>query len=153
MRGEEDWDWFLLESNIPLDQLDGMEKLWISKFDTFHNGYNSTSGGEQKKIFSKEARKKMSISARKKFFSEEHKRHISESHIGNQWALGFNHTIETRIKMSDARKGINNGNYKHGIYCSPPGNCLNCSKKLSRHGAVRCLQCFNVYQKERACLR
>ena len=36
----------ILEENIPEEQLNDKEKFWISKLDTYYNGYNATLGGD-----------------------------------------------------------------------------------------------------------
>lgn len=40
-----------LEENIPYEKLDEKEVYYIEKFDSFHNGYNSTPGGDEKTIY------------------------------------------------------------------------------------------------------
>lgn len=42
-------------------ELEEREVFWIKYFDSFNNGYNSTTGGERRKELSKESRCKMSI--------------------------------------------------------------------------------------------
>ena len=61
--------------------LDEWEKYYIFKYDSFYNGYNSTTGGGNG------------------IPSEESKRRNSEAHKGKK------HTEETRRKMSNSRKG------------------------------------------------
>lgn len=41
----------VLEENIPYEKLDEREVYYIEKFDSFHNGYNSTPGGDKKTIY------------------------------------------------------------------------------------------------------
>lgn len=60
--------------------LDEWEKYYISKYDSFHNGYNTTTGGGNG------------------IPSEESKRKNREKHIGKK------HTEETRRKMSNSKK-------------------------------------------------
>jgi group I intron endonuclease len=55
----------MLEECFSQDQLNTEEQFWISKLDTFRNGYNLTSGGHQTE-FSAESIKKMSESAKKR---------------------------------------------------------------------------------------
>lgn len=40
----------MLEDNIPIEKLDELEIDYIAKFDSFHNGYNSTPGGDGRVI-------------------------------------------------------------------------------------------------------
>lgn len=35
-----------LEENVPLEKLDDREIAWIAEYDSFHNGYNATPGGD-----------------------------------------------------------------------------------------------------------
>lgn len=43
--GIENFDFSIIEE-CPLEKLREREKYWIAYFDTFHNGYNATEGGE-----------------------------------------------------------------------------------------------------------
>lgn len=52
------------------------------------------------RIFSEVARKKMSESGKKKVWTEAHKANISKSR------MGITHTLETRLKLSNIKKGI-----------------------------------------------
>ena len=36
----------IIEEDVSIDNLDEREKHWITEFDTFHNGYNLTEGGQ-----------------------------------------------------------------------------------------------------------
>lgn len=40
-----------MEVNIPYEKLDEREVYYIEKFNSFHNGYNSTPGGDEKTIY------------------------------------------------------------------------------------------------------
>ena len=53
--------------------------------------------------------------------SEEHKRKISEAMKGKTSRLGYKHSKETKKKMSETRKGTNNGMWKGGRYKSAKG--------------------------------
>lgn len=44
--GAENFYYEILESNIPLSELDEREIYWIKYFDSYNNGYNSTTGGQ-----------------------------------------------------------------------------------------------------------
>jgi len=39
-----------LEENVPIDQLDELEIKYISQYDSYNNGYNSTPGGDGRVI-------------------------------------------------------------------------------------------------------
>lgn len=49
--GSENFYCETLEENIPYEKLDEREVYYIEKFDSFHNGYNSTPGGDKKTIY------------------------------------------------------------------------------------------------------
>lgn len=79
------------ERNKLLDKLNEMEMYYISKFDTFKNGYNSTLGGDgtkgmcgelnpfYNKKHTQESKNKMSEKHKGKVLTDEHKKKISES--------------------------------------------------------------------------
>jgi group I intron endonuclease len=58
--GKNNFVWDVLEY-CPESELEDREKFWISYFDSYHKGYNSTTGGERKKTVSPESRDKMSL--------------------------------------------------------------------------------------------
>jgi group I intron endonuclease len=104
--GKEIFSFELIESNIPIDKIEEKEIYYIKTFDSFHNGYNLTSGGEKSKTFSEETIKRMIKSGKEKIFSREHKKHISESLKGkNNGMYGREHTPETKKQISKANKG------------------------------------------------
>jgi group I intron endonuclease len=79
----------LLQKNIVTKhELDRLEKYYIEKYDTFKNGFNLTTGGEECKMSP---------------LSEEAKRKIGEKNRINM--LGRKHTEETKRKMSESHKG------------------------------------------------
>lgn len=43
----EDWEWIVLEDNIPECEIDDREIFYISKYDSYNNGYNMTLGGQK----------------------------------------------------------------------------------------------------------
>ena len=49
--GSENFYCETLEENIPYEKLDEREVYYIEKFDSCHNGYNSTPGGDEKTIY------------------------------------------------------------------------------------------------------
>lgn len=98
------------------------ERYWIEYYDSYNNGYNQTTGGENQsgwnlskearikignklrgRTFSEETRKKMSISHRNKKLTKEHKLNISKSMLGkNNHFYGKKHSKEARVKISKA---------------------------------------------------
>ena len=78
------------------DALNQKEIEYISKFGCIApNGYNLTSGGRENGLYSEEARKKISESRRRFFDSG-----------GETWNKGLHHSDETRMKISESRKGF-----------------------------------------------
>ena len=120
-------------------QLDEREIYWINHYNTFVSGYNSTTGGDNKKTISLETRKKMSLKQLGKKHSLETKEKMrliklgkkgrknteetkekmrlsaikrGKNSVGN---TGKTHNEETRKKLSNARKsqkGLKRGPYK-----------------------------------------
>lgn len=48
--GTENFYYEVLEENVPINELDKKEIAYIKKFDSFYNGYNSTPGGNVRRI-------------------------------------------------------------------------------------------------------
>ena len=63
--GQDTFSWRVLESDIPVERLGEREQHWIANTDAFHNGYNSTTGGEDG-TKSEETKAKMSATQREK---------------------------------------------------------------------------------------
>jgi len=110
--GFDDFTWEVLYKDIPLEEVDLAEICAIYTHDTFHSGYNSTTGGENGYVVSDETRVKLSKSqkGRKPWnrgvpCSEETKKKISEANTGHI------STEETRKKLSIASSGSNNPMY------------------------------------------
>lgn len=51
----------IIEEDIPIDKLSERECYWIDQFDTYKNGYNATTGGEQSKTIREDVRNKISL--------------------------------------------------------------------------------------------
>ena len=52
-------EWRILEADIPIERLPDREELWIAFYDTYHNGYNMTEGGEVSPLKYDEVRQKV----------------------------------------------------------------------------------------------
>lgn len=50
----------IIEEDIPIDKLSERECYWIEQFDTYKNGYNATTGGEQSKTIHEDVKEKIS---------------------------------------------------------------------------------------------
>lgn len=82
------FEWKILEKNIKINELNEKETYWIKHYDTVNNGYNCMYFDEyDRKIVSKETRKKQSLIR-----------------------LGKKLSKETCKKMSDSKKGTILGN-------------------------------------------
>ena len=141
----------ILEDNITdNDQLSIKEKYYIKKYNTFINGYNLSEGGdgggswwfkktdEQKeqiskikqeknigRKFSKKTLEKMSLAKKGVPLTEEHKKNISKSQSGeNHPWFGRNHSEESKLKISQRRKGIKNPNHSEYMKKNNPRNLL-----------------------------
>ena len=123
-----------IESDIPYSLLSEREEHWIKEFDTYNEGYNLTTGGEQNKNIHQDVRDKISETMSGKVKSEEHIEKVRNSLIRNN--VGFTVTgdgkhlkikvIGTHYKtgeivefesMQDACKELNlkAGNLSRGI--------------------------------------
>ena len=108
------WDKFeheILFQELTLEQAVEKEKELISYYDSFVNGYNSSTGGEGNPghVVTESMRKQMSEShkgqvpwSKGKKLSEEHRKKISESHIGKNTGV---RSQQTKQSISDALKG------------------------------------------------
>ncbi len=58
---EGNFDYFILDENVPIENLNTLEQFWIKFFDCMHpNGYNLTSGGQSRFAISDELRARRS---------------------------------------------------------------------------------------------
>jgi group I intron endonuclease len=110
------------------EQLDTLECFYISKFDTYKNGYNSTPGGSGKgKFVSVETRERIrQAQFNRPSVSDETRRKISEANKGKKKANTANYkkaaakrkgiplSEETRAKLSVSQKArVNSESYVH----------------------------------------
>jgi group I intron endonuclease len=103
--GWESFTWEILEQNLKSHKaIDEMEIFWISKLDTYNNGYNESlgGGGSSGIIVSVETRKKISEANMGRVFSAESKQKISQSHIG------IRPSEKTKQKLRELNTGDNN---------------------------------------------
>lgn len=91
---------YLNEEDASFD-LDLMEIYYIAKFDSFRNGYNSTTGGDgsNNHLVSEETRNKMREAQTGKILTEQTKLKLKKSSMGRK------HTEEAKSKISKARLG------------------------------------------------
>lgn len=106
--GADVFDWEIIATCNTREEAGDLETKLIKQHDTYHNGYNSTTGGENGYKMSKETRKKMSIAhtgIAKGATSEATKKKIAAS------LTGYKHTNEFKIQKSITNAGKNNPNY------------------------------------------
>ena len=99
--GEENFLFEVIE-DCEDDVTNQREEFWITHFDSFENGYNSTTGGDHYQL-SEEAKKKIGLAARRPM-SKEQKQKLRDANKGKKPPP---HTEETLRKMSDSMKGKN----------------------------------------------
>ena len=95
--GLENFVYCVLEDNILRENLNLKEIEWIEYYDSFYNGYNLTTGGDSKRIISKETKRKMSESHKGKPSG------MKGKHLG-YWK-GKHLSEEAKNKMSESLKG------------------------------------------------
>ena len=104
---EGNFDWWLVETHIPADQISDCEQKWVKFFDcVFPNGYNKTCGGISKLTVSDDTCEKIRQNALARNLSGE-----------NNPMYGKHHTDEVKAAQSARMKGENNPNYG-----KPPAN-------------------------------
>lgn len=93
--------------NDLINELNRLEILEITNFDSMNNGYNSNSGGKRY-VLSQMLKNQLSESHKGIQFSEEHRKHLSESNKGNPNLInGLKGRIlneETKKKISESVK-------------------------------------------------
>lgn len=124
--------WSVIYNNIPIIQLNNMERWCISNYGTYKNGYNATLGGRgsagcfpskatrrkiseagKGRVCSKETRLKLSKLKKGRKFSDEHKEKLSIAKSGsNNYTYGKHLSATTRAKMAEAQKGEKGHNAK-----------------------------------------
>lgn len=86
------WEAEILLDNVPRCELNKMERLYIDKYDSYNNGYNSTKGGDcssKAPKFSEERNKKISATM-KANNKMKNKRHRVYNDINNK-AAGYHY--------------------------------------------------------------
>lgn len=62
----------IIEDDIPINKLSERECYWIEQFDTYKNGYNTTTGEEQSKTIREDVREKISTTMQGCIKSDDH---------------------------------------------------------------------------------
>jgi group I intron endonuclease len=130
--GFSNFDTVILEDNIDMDDLREKEIYYISKYDTYNNGYNSTIGGDSGGYeLSKEAKQSMSVGSKKFWdnvsdeYMETHKLNSSKS-AKSQWGNYTKEQYDSHCKkISESHKGRIEPQWKrdnHSVKMSGSGN-------------------------------
>lgn len=134
----EKYEYSVIEYDVPEDKLNEREIFWISFFDSYHNGYNLTPGGNLSSGFkgnhhSDEAKKKISEVSKKFWQDPEYLKKMKNrpKQCGekngmygdhrfsgeNHPMYGKHHTEEAKQKISARMKGENNPFYGNHSQC------------------------------------
>ena len=144
------YEYSVIEYDVPEDKLDEREIFWISFFDSYHNGYNLTPGGDgmpkgYKHTDEWKHNQSIKMSGKNNPFYGKH--HSEETLIKlrgeNNPMYGKHYSEEERQKMSERMKGKNNPFYgkhhseetKQKISIKNSNPPLERRKKISEHHA------------------
>ena len=143
------YEYSVIEYDVPEDKLDEREIFWIRFFDSYHNGYNLTPGGNlssgfKDKHHSDEAKKKIGEASKKLWKDPEYLKKMKNrpKQCGekngmygdhrfageNHPMYGKHHTEEAKQKISARMKSENNPMYGKT-------HSLETRKKISEHHA------------------
>ena len=104
---EGNWNWWIVEEQIPADQISEREQYWVKLFDcVYPKGYNKTCGGISKLTVSDDTREKIRQNALARDISGERNPHY-----------GKHHTEEAIEEIRQARLGKTPWN--KGLKCPP----------------------------------
>lgn len=106
--GSDNFEWSIIYQADSISDLNKKEMYYIEKYDSFHNGYNNSIGGEGFHIGFK--RSKESI-------DKQRKKMLGSNHP----LFGIGHKKESIEKMKKAKQGVNNPNSKRYKITSPQG--------------------------------
>ena len=137
------WTYKVLETDIPRDELNKAEQYYIKLFDTYHNGYNMTKGGDtwgQTHGWSEHRRKAIE----KSWTAERRKQSSEQQHIvqtlyfqserGKQQAENHSKFMKGKCFWSDETKELVSSKLKAVVHTEEWNNkvsAANKGKKLS----------------------
>lgn len=116
--GRDDFIVEVIEECVDADSLSKREIFWIETMNTYHNGYNSTKGGDGGLgvKWSEEAKKRQSKNRIGMKFSEQHKANLSKSHQGksswNKGVTGAFNPLTGRKRSKEVCARISEGKFK-----------------------------------------
>jgi group I intron endonuclease len=129
--GWENFEWYLLYQSKDLDYtLNVMESHFITEYNSFKSGYNSTTGGEGRIGFAPWNKGKTNC------YSTEHNNNISSQakkrycDKTNHPMYGRKHTDESRKVMSKSARS-RDSNYLHKKIITPDGTFNSCGEAAS----------------------
>lgn len=107
---EGNFDWWIVEKNVPSNLINECERQWIQFFDcVFPNGYNRTTGGIGNFKASKETCEKIRqsrLGKKRASFTDKHRANLSKSRMGEKNSFfGKHHTEESNEKNRQAHLG------------------------------------------------
>lgn len=116
--GINNYEYIVLERDVPEEELIPKEQYYIEKYDTYNNGYNQTAGGKAPKYiyFTKE-----NIELTKQMLKEGK----SFKEINEITNISFEHISE-----------INTGKRHHDINENYPLNNMTCGRKLTKEQVI-----------------
>jgi group I intron endonuclease len=102
-----DFMWEVINKADTFDELSEMEITYIKKYNSFNEGYNSTSGGERSFIMSDITKEKLkNINLGSKKHSDEWKQHLSETMKGDKNPFyGKKHSDVVKNKLRNVHTG------------------------------------------------
>lgn len=116
--GKNDFIVEVIEECIDFDHLSEREIFWIETMNTYHDGYNSTKGGDGGLgiKWSEEAKKRQSKNRTGMKFSEQHKANLSKSHKGkpswNKALAKVDNPLTGRTRSKEICIRISQGKFK-----------------------------------------
>lgn len=109
--GKENFYYEILEDKVPVYALDEKEMEYIKKYDSYHNGYNSTAGGDSPQIYKLEDQKTILEMLEAGFYYTElaamydvHKATIQR--LAHKLGFRRNHRIKKKEFLEMNKKGL-----------------------------------------------
>ncbi len=145
--GAECWSVEVLEEVNDVNLLNEREVYWINYYNTFKNGYNSTSGGERGSVSVKckeETKKKISKANKGKLIKEKNPMYGKIGELNHLYKIP--RTKEVKEKISKTNSGVNNGMYGKCGNLNPMFNVVS-PMKGKRH-TPEAIQIMKLKRKE-----
>jgi group I intron endonuclease len=148
--GKNDFIIEVVEECADVCHLSERERFWIESFDTYHNGYNSTKGGDGGLgiKWSEEAKKRQSKNRIGMKFSEEHKTNLSKSHQGKPpWNKGLatiDNPLTGRCRSKEVCLRISQGKFKKVQQISLDGKLIAVFESIKEAALILGIQSQNI---------